>query len=84
METVQIGSRTYGAEVLRTEGKVQVAIPEIGSLTELTALFGGIRCMTIGGQPIDGYEVDSVVLMRSAASDLWDGRRATIVLREVA
>lgn len=80
---VQVGSRTYDAGVLDERGMRQVAIPEIGSLTELTALFAGVRCMTIDGEPIDGYEVDSVVLMRSAASDLWDGRRATIVLREV-
>lgn len=83
MARVRIGSREYEAEVLRTDGKVQVAIPELGSMAELVALFAGANSMELDGERMDGYEVDCVALMRSADADLWDGKRATIVLREV-
>lgn len=84
LETVRIGSRTYDAEVLRDNGKVHVCVPEFGSLVELTALFGGVGSVEVGGEQMDGYEVESVLLMRSTQSDLWDGRRVTVVLAEQA
>lgn len=82
MSEVCIGSKTYDAEVLKTDDRIQIAITKIGSLSELTGIFAGIRGITIDGEPVTGYEVDSIVLLRSSDSDYWDGRRVTIILRK--